>query len=131
MGLPRGKEPKKAAEAGDVGSFSPDGRVRVNRGNEQTFRITPNDGNVIADMLVDGESVGAVSRYPFENVRANHTIDVVFGAVEELPGMADPDDAGVSDWLNTDDHISYMNGYLDDALRPNDNMTRAEAMQMF
>ena len=45
--------------------------------------------------------------------------------------MADPDDAGVSDWLNTDDHISYMNGYLDDAFRPNDNMTRAESMQMF
>ena len=119
------------AEAGDGGSINPDGRVRVDRGDDQTFRITPDDGYEIADVLVDGESVGAVSSYTFENVRANHTIEVVFEAVEEVPGVADPDDTGVSDWLNTEDHNAYLSGYPGSLFGPDNNMTRAEVAQMF
>lgn len=119
------------AEAGDGGSINPDGRVRVDRGDDQTFRITPDDGYEIADVLVDGESVGAVSRYTFENVRANHTIEVIFEAVEEVPGVADPDDTGVSDWLNTEDHNAYLSGYPGSLFGPDNNMTRAEVAQMF
>lgn len=119
------------AEAGEGGSISPDGRVRVDRGDDQTFRITPDDGYEIADVLVDGESVGAVSSYTFENVRANHTIEVVFEAVEEVPGVADPDDTGVSDWLNTEDHNAYLSGYPGSLFGPDNNMTRAEVAQMF
>src|SRR5205085_2223190 len=33
---------------------------------------------VVADVLVDGVSVGAVTSYGFTNVTANHTIDVSF-----------------------------------------------------
>ena len=47
------------------------------------------------------------------------------------PDISDPDDAGVSKWLNTTDHIKYLNGYPGGAFGPNDNMTRAEAAQMF
>lgn len=119
------------AEAGDGGSINPDGRVRVDRGDDQTFRITPDDGYEIADVLVDGESVGAVSSYTFEDVRANHTIEVVFEAVEEVPGVADPDDTGVSDWLNTEDHNAYLSGYPGSLFGPDNNMTRAEVAQMF
>ena len=118
------------AEAGHGGSISPDGRVRVERNDDQTFRITADEGYEIADVLVDGKSVGVVSSYIFENVRANHTIHVSFAASEEIP-IADPDDTGVSDWLNTDDHMAYLNGYPDNTFRPGDNMTRAEAAQMF
>lgn len=117
------------AEAGDGGSISPDGRVRVDRGDDQTFRITPDDGYEIADVLVDGESVGAVSSYTFENVRANHTIEVVFERTG--PAVADPDDTGVSDWLNTEDHNAYLNGYPGSLFGPDNNMTRAEVAQMF
>ena len=42
-----------------------------------------------------------------------------------------PDDTGVSDWLNTKDHIAYMTGYPDKTFGPNRNMTRAEVAQMF
>ncbi len=118
------------AEAENGGSISPSGAVRVSRGNDQTFRITASDGYEIADVLVDGESVGAVGSYIFENVRANHTIHVSFAASEEVP-VADPDDTGVSGWLNIDDHISYLNGYADGTFRPDHNMTRAEVAQMF
>ena len=43
----------------------------------------------------------------------------------------DPDQTGVSDLLETDDHIQYLFGYPDDSFGPDRNMTRAEAAQMF
>ena len=48
------------ADAGRGGDISPDGRVRVRRGENQTFRITADDGYEIYDVEVDGESVGAM-----------------------------------------------------------------------
>ena len=43
----------------------------------------------------------------------------------------DPDQTGVSDLLETDDHIQYLFGYPDGSFGPDRNMTRAEAAQMF
>ena len=43
----------------------------------------------------------------------------------------DPDDTGVSDLLNTKDHDQYLFGYPDGTFGPENNMTRAEAAQMF
>ena len=117
------------AEAGEGGSISPSGRVSVTRGSDKTFTISADDGYEIADVLVDGKSVGAVSRYTFENVRASHTIEVVFERTG--PAVADPDDTGVSDWLNTEDHNAYLNGYPGSRFGPDNNMTRAEVAQMF
>ena len=119
------------ASAGEGGSISPEGSVRVRRGSDRTFTITPDEGYQISDVLVDGESVGAVDSYTFENVRARHTIQAVFEAVEEAPGVADPDDTGVSGWLNTEDHMAYLSGYPGSLFGPDNNMTRAEAAQMF
>lgn len=116
------------AEAGRGGSISPSGRVSVSRDDDQTFRITASDDYEIADVLVDGDSVGAVSRYTFENVRANHTIEVVFEAAQLV---ADPDDTGVSGWLNTTDHMAYLNGFTDGSFGPDRQMTRGQAAQMF
>ena len=116
------------ASAGHGGGISPDGRVRVSRGSDKTFRITPDAGYEIADVLVDGESVGAVSRYTFETVRKAHTIEALFAPEKQL---ADPDDTGVSGWLNTEDHLAYLNGYGGGLFGPDDHMTRAQAAQMF
>ena len=44
---------------------------------------------------------------------------------------ADPDDTGVSDWLNTKEHLAYLAGYPGGIFGPDQNMTRAEAAQMF
>lgn len=65
------------ATAGDNGSISPAG-ASVYRGDDQTFTITPNEGYEVADVLVDGSSVGPVSTYTFENVTGNHSISVTF-----------------------------------------------------
>ncbi len=116
------------ASAGTGGEIDPDGSVRVSRGSDKTFTIAPADGYEIADVLVDSKSVGAVSSYTFENVRASHTIKAVFERIEQV---ADPEDTGVSDWLNTKDHIAYLHGYSNGNFGPDNNMTRAEAAQMF
>jgi hypothetical protein len=69
------------ATAGTGGSISPSGTVTVPHGGSQAFTITPNAGYVIADVLVDGSSVGAVSSYTFTNVTSNHTIHATFRPV--------------------------------------------------
>jgi len=66
------------ASAGANGSISPSGNVNINYGQNQTFTITPNTGYAIANVLVDGVSVGAVDNYTFSNVTANHTIEASF-----------------------------------------------------
>ena len=76
-------------------------------------------------MLVDGYSVGTVERYTFENIRSSHTIEAVFEAERQT---ADPDETGVSGWLNTKDHFAYLTGYDTGTFGPNNNMTRAEAV---
>ena len=44
---------------------------------------------------------------------------------------ADPDDTGVSDLLDTENHGQYLYGYPDNTFGPDLNMTRAEVAQMF
>jgi hypothetical protein len=66
------------ALAGTGGSISPAGSVSVNHGDNQTFTITPNTNYVVADVVVDGASVGAVTTYTFTNVTANHLIIASF-----------------------------------------------------
>ncbi len=64
--------------AGENGSISPSTVVTVNYNGSQTFTMTPADGYEVADVLVDGSSVGAVTSYDFTGVVANHTISVTF-----------------------------------------------------
>ena len=66
------------ATAGEGGSITPHGDVSVKEGASQTFAITADNGYEIADVLVDGNSVGAVETYTFDEVKANHTITVSF-----------------------------------------------------
>ena len=66
------------ASAGDNGSISPSGTVTVPSGQNQGFTITPSAGFQVADVLVDGVSVGTVTSYTFTAVTANHTISVSF-----------------------------------------------------
>jgi hypothetical protein len=66
------------ASAGTGGSISPSGSVPVPVGNDQAFTITPDLNYIIADVVVDGVSQGAVSNYTFTAVQANHTINAMF-----------------------------------------------------
>jgi len=66
------------ATAGTGGSISPSGNVSVREGRDQTFTITPDKGYAVANVKIDGKSIGAVKSYTFENVRRTHTIEVIF-----------------------------------------------------
>ena len=66
------------AVAGTGGSISPSGNVSVREGRDQTFTITPDKDYAVANVKIDGKSIGAVKSYTFENVRRTHTIEVIF-----------------------------------------------------
>ena len=60
------------------GSVSPSGWANVPIGGDQTFTITPDKGYAVAKVLIDGQSVGAVTSYTFRGVTEGHTIEVIF-----------------------------------------------------
>jgi len=70
------------ASAEPNGAISPSGTITVFPAFSKTYTITPNPGYVIADVQVDGSSVGAVSSYPFSDIQASHTISATF---QQLP----------------------------------------------
>ena len=72
------------ATAGTGGSISPSGNVSVREGRDQTFTITPDKGYAVANVKIDGRSIGAVKSYTFENVKRAHTIEVSFTRANEF-----------------------------------------------
>lgn len=115
------------------GSISPDGNVKVRKGKDKTFTITPDAGYEIARVLVDGDNVGAVDTYTFENVRKNHTIEAFFAATgDNIGGVDEPEGliGYLPDGLNHTDHIAYVHGYEDGTVRPESPITRAETAMM-
>ena len=66
------------ATAGSHGTITPAGTVPAAAGDSLHFTMAPDAGYHIADVLVDGMSVGAVGAYTFYNVTATHTINAGF-----------------------------------------------------
>jgi uncharacterized spore protein YtfJ len=64
--------------SGIGGSINPPGPVTVAAGGSQSFTISPDTGNMIVDVFVDGASQGAITSYTFNNVQANHEISATF-----------------------------------------------------
>jgi len=57
------------------GNISPSGNVKIAYGSSQTFNISPNSGYSspnsgysVLDVQIDGESIGKVDRYTFDNI---------------------------------------------------------------
>ncbi len=70
-----------SASAGPNGSISPEGNVPVSHGSDRLFTITPDPGYTVADVEVDGVSIGAVTSYQFTSVAAPHSISASFELV--------------------------------------------------
>ncbi|MFA4953892.1 MAG: PQQ-binding-like beta-propeller repeat protein [Patescibacteria group bacterium] len=68
------------ASADSGGSILPSGIIHSDRGDSKTFQIGPDVGYHIKDLMVDGQSVGAVASYTFTDVAADHTIRAAFEA---------------------------------------------------
>ncbi len=64
--------------AGAGGTITPATPQTVSHGGSRAFTTVPNSGFSIADVDVDGISIGAVEVYSFTNVNADHTISATF-----------------------------------------------------
>ncbi len=87
------------ATAGEGGTISPSGKVSVTRGSDKTFAIKPDNGYTVADVLVDGKSVGAVERYTFEKVAKAHTIAASFQKESDKAAWNPFADVRADDWF--------------------------------
>ncbi len=61
------------------GSITPSGPIPVLYGTDTSFTVKPDSGYVISAVHIDSVLVASDTLYHFTNVRANHTIDVLFG----------------------------------------------------
>jgi hypothetical protein len=61
-----------------AGSIDPSGIVNITSGGQQSYIITPDSGNIILDVFIDGISYGPINNFTFENVIASHTIEAIF-----------------------------------------------------
>ena len=114
------------ATAGTGGAISPSGNVSVRGGRDQTFTITPDQGYTVSDVKIDGESVGAVTSYSFENVRKAHTIAVSFATIKifvDVPAGSYYEDA--VDWAVEN---GITQGTDDTHFSPDGICTRAQAV---
>jgi hypothetical protein len=88
MGLePKFTELDVFAFAEENGSISPNGHIKTIFGEDQIFSITPNYGYKVSDVLVDGDSKGAITSYMFRYVTTNHTISAKFSKIDPCSGV--------------------------------------------
>jgi hypothetical protein len=66
------------------GAISPPGVNTVHSGSSMNFKIAPNAGYHVTDVLVDGVSKGAVISYTFTNIKTSHTIRATFAENESF-----------------------------------------------
>jgi hypothetical protein len=79
------------ASAGPHGTITPGGSVPVNCGLNQSFTMHPSTNYHVADVLVDGISVGAVISHTINNVTKDYTINARFACCNGLTGNVDCD----------------------------------------
>ena len=62
------------------GVISPNG-YRVLNGYDQTFKIIPNEGYKVKEVIVDGQNLGEMEEYTFKRVTKSHEIRAFFEKV--------------------------------------------------
>ncbi|MBQ7923386.1 MAG: S-layer homology domain-containing protein [Clostridia bacterium] len=115
-----------SASANAGGTISPEGISKVKYDKNITYIITPDEGYAIADVLVDGKSVGAVSEYTIKRVKKAHTITAVFEEIEWKNPFTDVSEEA---WYYEDVEFVYENDLMigtdNDVFSPNAIVNRA------
>ena len=114
------------ATAGAGGSISPSGNVSVRGGRDQAFTITPDKGYAVANVKIDGRSIGAVKSYTFENVKRAHTIEVSFTRANEFIDV--PSDSYFYEAVMWAAENGVTTGASASRFNPNGICTRAQAV---
>lgn len=101
-----------AGEGGNITAESlTEGKVDVTEGESATFTITPNSGYEIADVKVDGNSVGKKTSYTFSDVDKAHKIEATFAFANytaENPFVF-PETKGVTSTLEAEHATELIN----------------------
>lgn len=91
-------------------------------------RLPERDGYVFVSWNTEPDGSG--TRYmPGDTFHIDGSSDNLYAQWQK--DKTGPDDSGVSNWLETDEHRAYLTGYPDSTFRADRNMTRAEVAQMF
>lgn len=98
------------SSAGAHGSISPSGTVYVAQNTDRAFTITPGAHHHIADVKVDGISVGTDPTVALVNVTNDRTITAVFSNAAPVARMQTPVDGGEYGVGNT---VTLMGDGLD------------------
>jgi hypothetical protein len=85
------KEFSVVLTAGKGGSISPSGAVTVKEGESLTITVTPDEGYVLTELRIDGQSVGADTEYVIESVDKDYSVYAVFAAAPSTDEPAGPD----------------------------------------
>lgn len=130
------------AAAGEGGSISSAGGASYREGQDKGFTVTPDEGYIVWDVLVDGVSVGPVSEYEFESIKKRHTIEAVFAKGDmanfkltgEYAGYPDVDE---SKWYGTEHGDTVRDATLlgivegdSTGFRPEDGVKLSEVVKM-
>jgi len=114
-----------AMSAGEGGSVSPSGNVSVTHGGNLTVSIAPNTGYAIADVQVDGASIGAVVSHTLQNVTGSHTVSASFVAKTYTVAVS----AGAGGSVTPSGSVSVTNGgNLTVSIAPNTGYAIADVL---
>ena len=101
------------ATAGAHGAIDPAGATVKDYGTDLAYTITPDAHYHVADVLVDGVSVGAVTSHAFSGIAADHTVLATFAidtytitATAGANGAIDPSVRWPPTRQRPDDHAS-------------------------
>lgn len=97
--------------------------------DKKTIDIIPDDGYEIADLIIDGKSVGALSSYTFSDNK-DHTVEVVFRVKEveeklDIDKFTDIKNHWAKDSIEFVIEKGLFNGLSDTEFAPDSSMTRA------
>ena len=69
--------------AGKGGSIEPSGRVEAAQGESLSFALVPDEGYELAEVRIDGVSVGQTAEYTLTDISGDHSVYAVFAAIPE------------------------------------------------
>jgi len=76
--LPKYQITATANTGGKIESEQGESPIEIIRGGFANFKITPDNGYEIENVLVNGKSQGVISQYLFKDIQNNHSIQVIF-----------------------------------------------------
>ena len=102
-----------SATAGSGGAVSPAGETEVLANGSLTYTINAEEGYQVADVVVDGESVGSVKSYTFSNVSGDHTLSALFTEAKEVTLQIEAEDGDLELPMEIgDDATASAGGYI-------------------